>query len=89
MSERYVVKNTQSITNSALDCPVQLNKYQILFDNLLGKQFLRVALTCYTKIGISKTFLAVKCLDKTSTPIKTMDDVAISEQCSTLYGEYG
>ncbi|MDE6302626.1 MAG: leucine-rich repeat domain-containing protein, partial [Clostridia bacterium] len=89
MSERYAIKTTLDFTQSALDCPVQLSKYQIIYDNLIGKQFLRIALTCYTKVGIYKTSVSIECRDRGYCTIEKLNDVIINEQCNKPFTDFG
>lgn len=86
---RFKVMAVGDFKESAVDCPVQLKKYQIIYDLIADKTYLRVVLENFSSQKIVGVFLNVDCLDILEKKIAEVAKASVKVECDKKFSEFG
>lgn len=86
---RFKVMAVGNFKESAVDCPVQLKKYQIIYDVVADKMYLRVVLENFSSQKIVGVFLNVDCLDIFDNKFAEVTKAALKVECDKKFSEFG
>lgn len=86
---RFKVIAVGTFVESAVDCPVQLKKYQIIYDVIADKTYLRAVLESFSDKKIIGVFLNIDCADILEHKIAEVEKAAVNAECDKKYSEFG
>ena len=86
---RFKVMAVGTFKESAVDCPVQLKKYQIIYDVVADKTYLRVIFESFSNKKIIGVFLNIDCADIFEQKFAEVEKAAVNVECDKKYSEFG
>ena len=86
---RFKVMAVGTFKESAVDCPVQLKKYQIIYDVVADKTYLRAVLESFSDKKIVRVFLNIDCADIFEQKFAEVEKAAVNVECDKKYSEFG
>lgn len=86
---RFKVMAVGTFKESAVDCPVQLKKYQIIYDVVADKTYLRAVLESFSDKKIIGVFLNIDCADIFEQKFAEVEKAAVNVECDKKYSEFG
>ena len=86
---RFKVMAVGTFKESAVDCPVQLKKYQIIYDVVADKTYLRVIFESFSNKKIIGVFLNIDCADVFEQKFADVEKAAVNVECDKKYSEFG
>ena len=86
---RFKVMAVGTFKESAVDCPVQLKKYQIIYDVVADKTYLRAVLESFSDKKIVRVFLNIDCADIFEQKFADIEKAAVNVECDKKYSEFG
>ena len=86
---RFKVMAVGTFGESAVDCPVQLKKYQIIYDVVADKTYLRVIFESFSNKKIIGVFLNIDCADIFEQKFAEVEKAAVNVECDKKYSEFG
>ena len=86
---RFKVMAVGTFKESAVDCPVQLKKYQIIYDVVADKTYLRVIFESFSNKKIIGVFLNIDCADIFEQKFADVEKAAVNVECDKKYSEFG
>ena len=82
---RFKVMAVGTFKESAVDCPVQLKKYQIVYDVIADKAYLRAVLESFSDKKIVRVFLNIECADIYEQKFADVEKAAINVESDKKY----
>lgn len=86
---RYTVVTVANFKKSAVNCPVQLHKYQIIYDEYADKTYLRIVFVNYSYKPIASVSVKAKCVGSDGKVVGTTTKTTLKIYCEKVFAEFG
>lgn len=86
---RYTVVTVADFEKSAVNCPVQLHKYQIVYDAYADKTYLRIVFENYSYKPIASVSVKARCVGDDGKVVGTTAETALKTPCEKVFAEFG